>query len=73
MSGPDRELSWAEKLMLIQNGVQEGETVSVDRGHPHTSTDTPYEHTDVLAVRNDGGGNFTVTEVFHVPTGDDKK
>lgn len=68
MRAPNWKLSWSEKIALIESGgVQPGEIVSLDRGHPHISRDTPYEHTDVLAIQNDGG-ILRVIGFFHVPT-----
>ena len=56
----NKSLSTHEKQMLIESGVAPGEEASVERDHPHTSSDTPYLH-------NDGGGNFTTTSTDHVP------
>ena len=63
----NKSLSTHEKQMLIESGVAPGEEASVERDHPHTSSDTPYLHNDAMLVHNDGGGNLTTTSTDHVP------
>ena len=60
------DLSPKEKTMLLETGIQPGETVTIWRDYSHDSSFYPRPHTDAILVRYEGDGEFTILEKTHL-------